>query len=148
MEYLGFSSQLPLFNILLPVGISFYTFQTMSYSIDVYRGALKAERHLGFFALYVSFFPQLVAGPIVRYSEIDQDLMHRVTSKSDFAHGMERFVHGLAKKINPGFSVFCSNPTDGRYNHPDGDVVKDFLPYNPIQVDTKNGAHFTGLVEK
>ena len=63
-------SEIPAFNYLLPVGISFYTFQTLSYSIDVYNGETKAEKHLGIFALYVSFFPQLVAGPIERSSKL------------------------------------------------------------------------------
>ena len=62
--------EIPLLEIVLPVGISFYTFQTLSYSIDVYRGNKKAEKHLGIFALYVSFFPQLVAGPIERASNL------------------------------------------------------------------------------
>ncbi len=69
-EPLGIFPQIPGHNILLPVGISFYTFQTLSYTIDVYKGKLKAERHLGYFALYVSFFPQLVAGPIERASRL------------------------------------------------------------------------------
>lgn len=66
MEGLGFAYRPPMLNVLLPVGISFYTFQTLAYAIDVYRGNQKPERHLGIFALYVSFFPQLVAGPIER----------------------------------------------------------------------------------
>ncbi len=69
-QKVGLSRELPLMNLLLPVGISFYTFQTLSYSIDVYFGNQKAEKHLGYFALYVSFFPQLVAGPIERYSRL------------------------------------------------------------------------------
>jgi len=70
LELLGLSVHIPYIHVLLPVGISFYTFQTLSYSIDVYRGKIKAERHLGIFALYVSFFPQLVAGPIERASRL------------------------------------------------------------------------------
>ncbi len=65
-QLLNMEYAVPMFNVLLPMGISFYTFQTMSYSIDVYRGTIKPENHLGKFALYVTFFPQLVAGPIER----------------------------------------------------------------------------------
>lgn len=77
------------YNILLPVGISFYTFQTLSYSIDVYRGTIKPERHLGIFALYVSFFPQLVAGPIERSSR----LLPQFWQKHEFEYG--RVVEGF-----------------------------------------------------
>ena len=74
---IGFTNEIPVVQLLLPVGISFYTFQTLSYSIDVYFGKQKAERHLGYFALYVSFFPQLVAGPIERFSRLTPQLKAR-----------------------------------------------------------------------
>ena len=90
-------SNLP--NIALPIGISFYTFQTLSYSIDVYRGNVKANKNFIQFATYVTMFPQLVAGPIVRYSNIYKDLKTRNTSNSDIAIGIERFIVGLAKKV-------------------------------------------------
>jgi len=86
-------------SIHLPIGISFFTFQALTYLIDLYRNQIAVQKSLINLALYISLFPQLVAGPIVRYSEIDRDLMHRVTCKNDFAQGIERFIHGLAKKI-------------------------------------------------
>lgn len=81
--------EIPYFNFLLPVGISFYTFQTLSYTLDVYKGRIKAEKHLGIFALYVSFFPQLVAGPIERSTR----LLPQFKEKFNFEH--ERVVSGL-----------------------------------------------------
>ncbi|MFH2094169.1 MAG: poly(beta-D-mannuronate) O-acetylase [Bacteroidota bacterium] len=72
-------SDIPIFDALLPVGISFYTFQTMSYTIDVYKGVVKPERHFGRFALFVSFFPQLVAGPIERAGNLIPQLSKRIT---------------------------------------------------------------------
>ncbi len=86
-------------NVILPLGISFYTFQTMSYTIDVYRGNIKANTNFINFATYVTLFPQLIAGPIVRYSEIEKELKKRVTSWALFAEGIERFIIGLAKKM-------------------------------------------------
>lgn len=79
-------------NILLPVGISFYTFQTMSYSIDIYRGSLKPERNFLKFAFFVSFFPQLVAGPIVRASEfLPQTRVLKRVGIDDFSKGLQVF---------------------------------------------------------
>ena len=83
----------------LPVGISFYTFQTMSYIIDVYRGNVKVQRNIISFGAYVSMFPQLVAGPIVRYATIEEQLRNRVHSVDLFAEGVQRFSVGLAKKV-------------------------------------------------
>ena len=89
----------PALNIILPVGISFYTFQSMSYTIDVYRGEVKATRNFLDFACYVTMFPQLVAGPIVRYRDVALQLIDRVVTVPGFASGVRRFVIGLAKKI-------------------------------------------------
>ncbi len=86
-------------NIILPLGISFYTFQTMSYSIDVYRGKIKATTNLINFLTYVSLFPQLIAGPIVRYSDIEKEIKERKVSVNLFYQGVQRFVIGLAKKL-------------------------------------------------
>ncbi|WP_417603124.1 MBOAT family O-acyltransferase [Owenweeksia hongkongensis] len=86
-------------GIALPIGISFFTFQTMSYTIDVYRGNVKADNNLLNFATYVCLFPQLVAGPIVRYSDISHQLNLRIISSDKFADGCERFIIGLAKKV-------------------------------------------------
>ena len=86
-------------KVALPLGISFYTFQSMSYTIDVYRGHVKATRNLIDFGAYVTLFPQLVAGPIVRYSTIADQLIHRVISLESFSYGLQRFILGLAKKV-------------------------------------------------
>ena len=90
----------PAFDVLLPVGISFYTFQTLSYSIDVYRGVQKAERHLGVFALYVSFFPQLVAGPIERSTRLlPQFFQHHGFSAERISSGLRLALWGFFKKV-------------------------------------------------
>ena len=83
----------------LPIGISFYTFQTMSYTIDVYRGDAKMQRNIISFGAYVSLFPQLIAGPIVRYRDIAQQLNQRTHSYDQFGEGAKRFVTGLGKKV-------------------------------------------------
>jgi len=86
-------------NIALPIGISFYTFQTMSYTIDVYRGQVKACKNFIDFATYVTLFPQLIAGPIVRYAVIEKELKSRTVTTSLFYEGVERFIIGLSKKM-------------------------------------------------
>lgn len=86
-------------QIALPLGISFYTFQSMSYSIDVYRGNVRATNRFIDFACYVSLFPQLVAGPIVRYRDVAEDLTGRTISWEGFRSGVERFIIGLSKKV-------------------------------------------------
>lgn len=83
----------------LPVGISFYTFQAMSYVIDVYRGEVERSRSLVDFGAYVSLFPQLIAGPIVRYSQVERELWQRQSRLSDIAAGLRTFCAGLAKKV-------------------------------------------------
>lgn len=83
----------------LPIGISFYTFQILSYEIDVYQGRVPAQRNLIRLGVYVAMFPQLIAGPIVRYADIDRALSERTHSVENFALGMRRFVIGLSKKI-------------------------------------------------
>jgi alginate O-acetyltransferase complex protein AlgI len=88
-----------LLNVPLPIGISFYTFQTMSYTIDVYRGLAKAHKEPISYATYVAMFPQLVAGPIVRYQTVADQLSIRVHSWEKFSYGTSRFVIGLAKKV-------------------------------------------------
>ena len=100
VELLGFQPSIPLIEVLLPVGISFYTFQTMSYSIDVYRGDVKPTRNLADFALYVAYFPQLVAGPIERSSSLlPQITDKRTPSKGDFAEGLCLVMYGLFLKV-------------------------------------------------
>lgn len=83
----------------LPIGISFYTFQTMSYTIDVYRGRCKAQRSFIDFAAFVSMFPQLVAGPIVRYDEVEKQLSERSITLEQIGYGVRRFIIGLGKKV-------------------------------------------------
>ncbi len=83
----------------LPIGISFYTFQTMSYTIDVYRGESKAQKNIINFGAYVTLFPQLIAGPIVRYQTVADELESRETTADLFASGVKRFVCGVGKKV-------------------------------------------------
>lgn len=83
----------------LPIGISFYTFQAMSYIIDLYRGKYNAQRDLLSLALYISFFPQLIAGPIVRYEDINEQIENRKVSVEQTAEGIRRFIYGLGKKV-------------------------------------------------
>ncbi len=96
-------------GIALPLGISFYTFQALSYVLDIYMGKTRPAKNLINFSAYVSLFPQLVAGPIVRYSDIDEALQHREHSFSRAADGLRRFSAGLAKKVllaNPAGEMF------------------------------------------
>ena len=88
-----------LLKIALPIGISFYTFQTMSYTIDVYRGEAKVQKNLISFGAYVTMFPQLIAGPIVQYKTIDHQLRTRKETAAQFAYGIHRFMIGLGKKV-------------------------------------------------
>ena len=90
---------LPVLHIALPVGISFYTFQILSYTIDVYRGDLAAEKNFIRFACYVTMFPQLIAGPIVRYSDISAELKDRTVTAEKTYEGLRRFLAGLGKKV-------------------------------------------------
>ena len=94
-----FDTKIALLGLELPIGISFYTFQTMSYPIDVYRGDGRVQRNFCSFGAFVTLFPQLIAGPIVRYKDIDDQLVERRHSVGKFASGVERFVLGLAKKV-------------------------------------------------
>lgn len=93
-----FATSFDLPSFALPIGISFYTFQTLSYTIDVYRGEVKAQHNFGNFLLFVSLYHQLVAGPIVRYSEIAERIEERHENIADISDGINRFVIGLAKK--------------------------------------------------
>ena len=89
----------PLLRVALPIGISFYTFQILSYTVDVYRGNVPAQKNIINLAAYITMFPQLIAGPIVRYSDIEKNLTERTHSVESFATGIRRFILGLAKKI-------------------------------------------------
>ena len=90
---------IPALGLPLPIGISFFTFQTMSYTIDVYRQDAPAQRNMVSFGAYVTMFPQLVAGPIVRYRDVAAELDHRTNTVDEFAAGAQRFTVGLAKKV-------------------------------------------------
>ena len=90
---------LTLLHIALPIGISFYTFQTMSYTIDVYRKVVPAQHNIVAFATYVTLFPQLIAGPIVQYKTVAEELNDRKVTLTDFSEGAFRFTIGLAKKV-------------------------------------------------
>src|SRR5690606_20764914 len=99
-DLIGWNYPIGTLEVLLPVGISFYTFQTLSYTIDVYNGRIKPEKHLGIFALFVSFFPQLVAGPIERPA----NLMPQFKEKFNYIHkrvvsGLLLIMWGLFKKV-------------------------------------------------
>ena len=90
---------IPALGLLLPIGISFYTFQTMSYTIDVYRGLVPAQRNIIDFGAYVTLFPQLIAGPIVQYKTVAYDLEHRRENLAEASEGLQRLVIGLGKKV-------------------------------------------------
>ena len=94
-----FNTGFDLLNIALPIGISFYTFQAMSYTIDVYRDDVRVQRNLIDFGMYITMFPQLIAGPIVRYSDVQDQLAERSVTTADFSEGVMRFVVGLGKKV-------------------------------------------------
>lgn len=91
-------TSISLLHIIMPLGISFFTFQTISYIVDVYQGKIRPSYRLIDFAMYVTLFPQLVAGPIVRYESIEQQIQHRTVSEDGFEKGITRFVTGLFKK--------------------------------------------------
>ena len=90
---------LPLLKLALPVGISFYTFQCLSYTIDVYRGTAEVQKDPVAFGAYVTLFPQLIAGPIVRYADVAKELKHRSHTWENLAYGLHRFLVGLSKKV-------------------------------------------------
>ncbi|MCR4615079.1 MAG: MBOAT family protein [Clostridiales bacterium] len=94
-----FGTSIAALDLPLPIGISFYTFQTMSYTIDVYRGQAKVQNNIISFGAYVSLFPQLIAGPIVRYQTVAEALNRRKTTADKFSDGVMRFVVGLGKKV-------------------------------------------------
>lgn len=90
---------IPLLKLTLPIGISFYTFQTMSYTIDVFRGDTKVQNNIISFGTYVTLFPQLIAGPIVRYQTVADEIDNRIESYDLFGEGIKRFMLGLGKKV-------------------------------------------------
>lgn len=92
-------AQFPLIRVSLPIGISFFTFQALSYLIDVYRGQVKAQKNYVHMLLYISFFPQLIAGPIVKYHDIERQISNRTFDLEETAEGFRRFIVGLSKKV-------------------------------------------------
>ena len=94
-----FGSEIPLLHLALPIGISFYTFQTMSYTVDVYRGQAKVQRDIISFGAYVALFPQLIAGPIVQYKTVAEELNARKENCDLFASGVMKFMCGFGKKV-------------------------------------------------
>lgn len=107
-KYIGFfttnlntllGTNLPLLELTLPLGISFYTFQTLSYTIDVYRGNVKAENNIIDFGAFVVLFPQLIAGPIVKYTDVAKEMKVRTITLQDVSEGITTFVYGLGKKV-------------------------------------------------
>jgi len=132
-QKVGLSRELPMMKLLLPVGISFYTFQTLSYSIDVYFGRQKAEKHLGYFALYVSFFPQLVAGPIERYARLAPQFRRRqILTYDNLVHGLRLILYGLFIKMVIADNI--SGLVDQVYAHPENfaslDILKGVVLYS------------------
>lgn len=92
-------ADIPLLRVSLPIGISFFTFQALSYVVDVYRGQVRAQKNYGNMLLYISFFPQLIAGPIVKYHDIEQQISNRTYDVDEIARGFRRFIVGLSKKV-------------------------------------------------
>ena len=119
-----FGLSIPVPEIALPVGISFFTFQALSYVIDVYRGDAKVQKNYFRVLLYISFFPQLIAGPIVKYRDIDEQIANRPQDIEKIARGLRRFICGLGKKgadrQHDGADVadVIFNPTSARCRSP------------------------------
>lgn len=96
---LWFKKEIDFIYVILPIGISFYTFQMISYLVDVYRGEARVQRNILKLATYISLFPQLIAGPIVRYTTIEEQLENRTHTLEKFSNGVRRFIIGLGKKV-------------------------------------------------
>ena len=95
----AFNANISFIDVVMPIGISFYTFQAMSYVIDVYHKEVKVQKDIYKLALYITLFPQLVAGPIVKYHDVDEQISHRSITFDKVSYGVKRFIIGLAKKI-------------------------------------------------
>ncbi|MBE5954438.1 MAG: MBOAT family protein [Lachnospiraceae bacterium] len=102
-----FNTTIPITKIVMPIGISFFTFQAMSYVIDVYRNECKYQRNFFNVLLYISFFPQLIAGPIIKYHDMEQEISDRKQSLEDVESGIRRFIIGLSKKVIISNAVAC-----------------------------------------
>ena len=110
-------------NLPLPIGISFYTFQAISYVCDVYKEKIKAQKNIFNLALYISMFPQLIAGPIVRYTTIENALKNRVHSLNNFVDGFKRFIIGLSKKVLLANNMALIADTIFRFGLPEGTIM-------------------------
>jgi len=121
LKLIPFLSGLQPLNVALPIGISFYTFQTMSYTLDIYMGTAKVQKNITSFGMYVVSFPQLIAGPIVRYKDIDEQIRKRKESVVMFACGVRTFICGMCKK------VLFANTAGAIWTYikalPDGDIT-------------------------
>lgn len=95
----AFGADIPFLDVIMPIGISFYTFQAISYVVDVYRGDVKVQKRLDKLALYICLFPQLIAGPIVKYHDIEDQIDNRQERFDKIVYGVKRFIIGLAKKM-------------------------------------------------
>ena len=109
------STRIPVPQIRLPIGISFFTFQALSYVIDVYRDRTQVQKNFFSLLLYISFFPQLIAGPIVKYHDVAEQLSHRQITADGLAYGIKRFLYGLGKKVllSNTLAVFVDRVFDG-----------------------------------
>ena len=116
-------TSIPALGLSLPIGISFYTFQNMSYVVDVYRGESKAEKNFASYATYLCLFPQLIAGPIVRYSDVARELQERTVDTAQFSRGVVRFLVGLGKKVLLANSIGVL----AELTVPDGSVLFSWL---------------------
>lgn len=116
-----FNFEIPLKNIVLPIGVSFFTFQGMSYIIDIYRNDGKVNKNLFSVALYISLFPQLIARPIIKYKTIDNEIRNRKESLEKFSDGIDRFIIGLSKKVILADIL--------------GGIANDIIPYHIHGID-------------
>ena len=99
LRLIGYKFPKEIGNIALPIGVSFFTFQNISYLVDVYRKEVESQKNLLHLGLYISLFPQLIAGPIVRYADIYREIKNRIITRAGFVEGIKRFIRGLAKKV-------------------------------------------------
>lgn len=121
----GGSELIPAIHVALPIGISFYTFQALSYVVDVYRGENRAQKNPVNMMLYISFFPQLIAGPIVKYHDIEKQIESRTVTAEGFSYGIKRFIFGLGKKVILANSF--AEVVDSVYGYQAGDVSSSLL---------------------
>mgnify|MGYP002626113983 CR=1 FL=1 len=124
-----FHSDITIRQIALPIGVSFFTFQAMSYVIDVYRGKGEVQKNIMNVGLYISFFPQLIAGPIVRYETVAEEIKNRKETKEDFFSGFTRFILGFAKKVllANSFAIIADRSFDGLSSGADLSVLGAWL---------------------